>query len=360
MLNQDAAQRLSAAQVLEHAWIKSDGQVEGGGSGLHANHTAFLLLRKTPVFANVEPTCLREITNRLIRVVMEPGQYWQLHEDTNLSMCFIETGKLELIVDGIVVDRLTTGEYFGEAAVLVGRQLSIDAYVPKSDAGLPFPTTLFKLKGTDFLELIKSHPKLEEHLAQSAIKRLREETLRKLDVLPGSAQGRYAIYEALEALEKKWGKQSEQGQSLLRRDGGQEDWKKVWRVYTLVIICVLRIHRLSKRPWPSNGTKLEIVHEDSELEEVDTFRFERRFSNGNGRSSLGSPKPRISFHNIYSPERVRAAFSGARTARALGSSDSASFSDLVSPHRVRVEDVAGKEEGEERGKGIGGRRGGRG
>eukprot|EP00961_Rhodomonas_salina_P224635 3036943-Rhodomonas_salina.2 len=112
MLDPDESLRLNASDCLEHPWIKYQG--ETSAAGVHGNHKAFLMLRRLPLFSNVEPSCLGEVTNRLKRKVFEPGDIIINEGEVGESMFFIESGNVNIMIEGRIADSLRGGMFFGE------------------------------------------------------------------------------------------------------------------------------------------------------------------------------------------------------------------------------------------------------
>ena len=82
-------------------------------------HRAFLLIRRLPLFTDVSPECLQEIVNNLILVRICAGEHIMRAGEVGDSMYFINQGHVSVRVDGGEIDRLTTGDLFGNVAVCV-------------------------------------------------------------------------------------------------------------------------------------------------------------------------------------------------------------------------------------------------
>ena len=131
MLDFDENTRLTASDCLEHPWIKYQG--ETSAAGVHGNHKAFLMLRRLPIFTNVEPSCLGAVTNRLKRKVFEPGDTIIREGEVGETMYFIDSGSVRIMIDGREVDFLSGGMFFGEVALIVRNRRMATAVVPERE-----------------------------------------------------------------------------------------------------------------------------------------------------------------------------------------------------------------------------------
>jgi len=139
MLVVDPRRRLTADQCLQHPWIVNASVQENRALGSH--HRAFLLIRRLPLFEQMDPLCLSEVTSKLLRLVARPGQYVIRSGDEGRCMFFIGSTPqmtvgsgmhlgeelargivrskcLSVLVNGSELTRLGTGDYFGEVALL--------------------------------------------------------------------------------------------------------------------------------------------------------------------------------------------------------------------------------------------------
>jgi serine/threonine protein kinase len=126
MLVVDPKKRFTAEQCLEHAWIRTGGKPKlQKQSTLHKNHRAFHLIRKLPIFSNIDPACLQRITSVLKVVRFSKGECIIAAGEIGDSMYFISAGSVYVKVDGTVVDELSLGDFFGEIALTVSKQVLV-------------------------------------------------------------------------------------------------------------------------------------------------------------------------------------------------------------------------------------------
>lgn len=87
MLVVDPTRRLTAQQCLEHVWITR--ATDQASSSLGALHKSFLLIRRLPLFQQVDPICLKEVTQRLKQLPVIPGQYVIQSGEEGTCMYFV-------------------------------------------------------------------------------------------------------------------------------------------------------------------------------------------------------------------------------------------------------------------------------
>ena len=169
MLIVDPIKRFTAQQSLDHPWIANRGDMSS--KQLHSGHRAFLLIRKLPIFNNIDPACLQQVTAMLKLVKVEQGQFVIQAGEVGDCMYFINSGTVQVFVDGNEVDRLTTGDFFGEVALTVSKQRTADVKSlgnarshskTKSEAQVE----LFQLNRSDFEGVMERFPILQTRLAQ--------------------------------------------------------------------------------------------------------------------------------------------------------------------------------------------------
>eukprot|EP00292_Cryptomonas_paramecium_P005260 CAMPEP_0113693906 /NCGR_PEP_ID=MMETSP0038_2-20120614/19947_1 /TAXON_ID=2898 /ORGANISM="Cryptomonas paramecium" /LENGTH=436 /DNA_ID=CAMNT_0000616075 /DNA_START=53 /DNA_END=1359 /DNA_ORIENTATION=- /assembly_acc=CAM_ASM_000170 len=163
----DPVERFTAAQCLEHEWIRHAG--EASARKLHSSHRAFLLIQKMPVFENIDLACLEEITTKLKLVKAAQGDLVMRAGEMGDCMYFINAGFVQINVDGKQVDLLHVGDCFGEIALVNqcpriadAKSLgSVGGLGPvKSEARPADPVELFQLMRKDFDEVLEKYPVL--------------------------------------------------------------------------------------------------------------------------------------------------------------------------------------------------------
>lgn len=204
MLVVDPAKRLTAEQCLEHEWItKASLQVD---RALGSQHKAFLLIRRLPLFEQVDPECLSEVTARLQRITAKPGSYIIHSGEEGKCMYFvgstpqqtigsgvalgedlargIQRSKcLSVIVDGHEVTRLGTGDYFGEVALV-----SRSDHRRTADVITLSTCELYMLSREDMEAVTLKFPILQARLqsmAEARLKRAQSNTV-SMSQAPGS------------------------------------------------------------------------------------------------------------------------------------------------------------------------------
>jgi len=165
----DPGKRFTAQQCLDHPWITNAG--EASAKKLHSGHRAFLLIRKLPIFDNIDPACLQQVTAMLKVVKVEQGKHVIQAGEVGDCMYFINSGTVQVFVNGNEVDRLTTGDFFGEVALTVSKQRTADVKsLGNTSAHSKSKTSenveLFQLMRSDFEAVMERFPILKTRLAQ--------------------------------------------------------------------------------------------------------------------------------------------------------------------------------------------------
>jgi len=161
----DPGKRYSAQQCLDHPWITNAG--EASAKKLHSGHRAFLLIRKLPIFDNIDPACLQQVTAMLKVVKVEQGKHVIQAGEVGDCMYFINSGTVQVFVNGNEVDRLTTGDFFGEVALTVSKQRTADVKSLGNTKGKNSESVeLFQLMRSDFEAVMERFPILKTRLAQ--------------------------------------------------------------------------------------------------------------------------------------------------------------------------------------------------
>jgi len=183
----DPTKRYSAQQCLDHAWIRNAG--DATAKKLHASHRAFLLIRKLSIFDNIDPACLQDITQKLKVVKFDAGKFVIQAGEVGECMYFVNSGTVQVIVNKAEVDRLSTGDFFGEIALTVSKQRTADVKSLGNVGanGQSEPTELFQLLRTDFEASMVQYPILQTRLAQIGQARVKRAAATDADTTPAAS-----------------------------------------------------------------------------------------------------------------------------------------------------------------------------
>lgn len=121
------------------------------------------LLRRLPMFADLDPAATRRLARALITVHAEPGELLLGRNATPRSVMFIATGAAEVETAG-QKHRLGPGEMFGHMGMLGGRRL-------RSQVRALTHCTLVGLEETRFRDLLARSKALRSAVEHSAAKR---------------------------------------------------------------------------------------------------------------------------------------------------------------------------------------------
>ncbi|QYK39815.1 MAG: cation:proton antiporter [Paracoccaceae bacterium] len=121
------------------------------------------LVRRFPLFAEMEPTAQERLASRLRTVYVAPGDVILRHEEVARSVYFLASGAIEMLQAGQVT-RLGRGEMFGELALLLrrARRARVTAITH---------CTLLVLDEARFLDLVRENPGLRRLVEERAGKR---------------------------------------------------------------------------------------------------------------------------------------------------------------------------------------------
>jgi CRP-like cAMP-binding protein len=138
----------------------------------------------------MEPICLEDVSSRLQAVMAPVGEYVVRAGEPGDAMYFINVGAVQVLVDGMPVDQLFVGGFFGEVALTAEVERSADVVslgatsgVRCSAQGLPLgqrpadPAELFRLTRSDFEEVAERFPALEDRLHEVGMARVRRASI---------------------------------------------------------------------------------------------------------------------------------------------------------------------------------------
>lgn len=151
-----------------------------------SSYRSFILLRKLPIFKNMEPACLDDVAGRLQDVQVPHGEYVVRAGEPGDGMYFIHAGAVQVLVETVPVDVLVAGCFFGEVALTAEVPRSADVMslgatrgVRCDPQGSPLgrrradPAQLFRLTKSDFDAVAERYPVLEERLHEVGMARVR-------------------------------------------------------------------------------------------------------------------------------------------------------------------------------------------
>lgn len=124
------------------------------------------IITKVPFFASCTQDFIRQIVSMLKPRVSIPGECLILQNSLGNEMFFLSGGHVEVLVDGVAVNILSSGSFFGEYALLFPHE--------KRTATVRALTycELFVLRKKDFDRVLAAFPEFEEHLRTTALRRL--------------------------------------------------------------------------------------------------------------------------------------------------------------------------------------------
>ena len=181
----DPAERFTIDQCLRHEWLQSGGH---HANRLHSSHHAFLLLRNLKIFENIEPSCLQDLVGKLRNIVIEAGEYIARAGEVGDSMYFIKKGSVQVLSNGSQIDKLFTGDFFGEIALTMSQTRIADLVSLGAGSAMEKrgPVELLQLARSDFEQLLIKYPVLESRfscIGQSRVRRQARATLRQLEMM---------------------------------------------------------------------------------------------------------------------------------------------------------------------------------
>ena len=121
------------------------------------------LLKKVPLFADLEDRELQEIAGSMKQRTFSPGQEIAVEGERGVGFFVIEDGQARVTVHGDEVRRLGPGDYFGEVALIAQtpRTATVTAESDLKTYGMTF---------WDFRPLVEDTPGIAWKLLQSAVK----------------------------------------------------------------------------------------------------------------------------------------------------------------------------------------------
>jgi CRP/FNR family cyclic AMP-dependent transcriptional regulator len=121
------------------------------------------LLKRVPLFADLEDRELEEIGRSMKQRTFSPGQEIAVEGERGVGFFVIEDGQARVTVHGDEVRRLGPGDYFGEVALIAQtpRTATVTADSDLKTYGMTF---------WDFRPLVEDTPSIAWKLLQSAIK----------------------------------------------------------------------------------------------------------------------------------------------------------------------------------------------
>jgi CRP/FNR family cyclic AMP-dependent transcriptional regulator len=151
---------------------------------------AAALLRRTQLFADLDPDSLQRLAERAVERFYRKGQLVFHQGDPGESLFVVVEGLVKVFVtseegDEMVLVTLTTPETFGELAL-------IDGGVRSASAQTLEKTSILSLTRTTLLEVMSEHPSLSEALLRSLGRLVRRLTEQASDLVFLDLHGRVA------------------------------------------------------------------------------------------------------------------------------------------------------------------------
>lgn len=147
--------------------------------------TAIEQLRQLPTFARWPDDVMQQVAAAMLLQHVPAGELVYRKGDAGDSMFLVERGQVELHNDGEMLARLTTGNDFGEAALVTGRPRTSSA-LAATDANL------WVLARSDFERLLSRYPAVQAAVTETVAQRLAsadeaffDKHLRKITLLSG-------------------------------------------------------------------------------------------------------------------------------------------------------------------------------
>ena len=121
------------------------------------------LLKRVPLFADLDGAELRQIANSMKQRTFSAGQEIAVEGQSGVGFFVIEDGQAKVTVQGDEVRRLGPGDYFGEVALITqgARTATVTADTDLKTYGMTF---------WDFRPLVEDTPSIAWKLLQSAVK----------------------------------------------------------------------------------------------------------------------------------------------------------------------------------------------
>jgi CRP-like cAMP-binding protein len=121
------------------------------------------LLKKVPLFSDLDNRELQEIAGSMKQRTFSPGQEIAVEGESGVGFFVIEDGEAKVTVHGDEVRRLGPGDYFGELALISqgARTATVTANTDLKTYGMTF---------WDFRPLVEDTPGIAWKLLQGAVK----------------------------------------------------------------------------------------------------------------------------------------------------------------------------------------------
>ncbi len=121
------------------------------------------MVRRLPLFADLDDTALRQLARSLVTRYVAPGRVVMNHENAGRKVFLIASGAVEIKTAGMS-HRLGRGDMFGQMQILMQKPR-------RTIATTIAPSTLLELDESRFLRLLKRSAALRDAVRQSAINR---------------------------------------------------------------------------------------------------------------------------------------------------------------------------------------------
>jgi voltage-gated potassium channel len=123
------------------------------------------ILEKVPFLRGASDELLRDLSVALRPTVCAPGEVLFRRGQTGKTMYFVSHGEVDILgADGQLLQRMTTGDFFGEVALLGGQ-------VRNATARAASYSDLYTLDQEDFDRVLTQHPEFEAEVRRRAAER---------------------------------------------------------------------------------------------------------------------------------------------------------------------------------------------
>lgn len=130
------------------------------------------LLARVPLFTGLSKKEIRQISAMATRIDVAAGRELTRQGETGKEFVVILDGEVEVLIDGEVVKKLGSGDFFGEIALLKERPRT--ATVVSTS-----PVSVDVIAKAEFIVLVSEQPEIAQQLLATMAESLAEDEARK-------------------------------------------------------------------------------------------------------------------------------------------------------------------------------------